>query len=228
MNRLRDAFLLPALIASMLAVGGANAVHAQGHGGGAGHVAGGGHGYGGYGYRGYGGYGRGYGYGGYGRYGYGGWYGGWGWGFGLGLGLGYGYGYGYPYYPYYGYPYPYPAYAANGYPPPPANGQAPVGPGMPPVRNPDSEVVLSVRGPADAIVWINGEKTTQSGPRRDFVSSGLAPGRTYTFEIRAQWKGPDGKPIESTQRVPVQGGERRAIDFATPPHSLDLAPVVGP
>ena len=131
-----------------------------GHGGGAGHagVYHGGYGYGGY--RGYGGWG-GYGWGGYG----------WGWpwwGLGVGVGFGYGYyGYGYPYYGY-----PYPAYSAD----PAYAGGPPVGPtlaaarGLPgttpagsPLVIPNGEVTLNVHIPSDAIVSINGNKTSQTG-----------------------------------------------------------------
>jgi uncharacterized protein (TIGR03000 family) len=80
-------------------------------------------------------------------------------------------------------------------------------------------VILSIRVPADAVVRINGEKTTQSGPRREFAASGLVPGRSYTFAINAQWTAPDGEVVDLQRRVSVQGGERRAIDFLMPPPS---------
>ena len=51
-------------------------------------------------------------------------------------------------------------------------------------------------------------------------------GRTYTFDIRAQWKGPDGRPVDIEQRVPVQAGERRAVEFGMPTAQFaDVAPV---
>lgn len=199
-----------------------------GHGGGAGHALG----HGGF-HHGPGGFHGGYGHPGcyHGRYcGYPGCYG---YGFGLGLGLGYGlgYGYGYPYYPYYPYPYyPYmagpPVYVSPGYAPAPAacavatGGPAPAAPGATaaggPLRLTDSDVILSVRVPSDAVVRINGEATTQNGPRRDFVSSGLSPGRTYTFVLSAHWTGPNGQQVELERRVQVQGGERRNVDFLAP------------
>jgi uncharacterized protein (TIGR03000 family) len=86
-----------------------------------------------------------------------------------------------------------------------------------PIRLTDTDVLLSVRVPPDAVVSINGQTTAQSGPRREFVSSGLAPGRTYTFAVSARWKGPGGEAVEQERRVPVQGGERRTVDFLGPP-----------
>ncbi len=222
---------LPILVRTVAAVvlglgwsaGGAWGVgHAVGgHGGGAGHPLAGGGFRGGFCGPGFRGYHRGF-------YGYPGWYYGPGLGFGLGLGMGYGLGYGYGY-PYYGYGPAYPIYVdagcavpAYGVPPAgPATGPgaapAPAGSSPPPggVRLTDSDVLLSIRVPPEAIVKINGVQTNQNGPRREFMSSGLLPGRTYTFVVAARWTGPNGKAVELEQRVPVQGGERRNIDFLT-------------
>jgi uncharacterized protein (TIGR03000 family) len=202
---------------TVLLVGTTNPVQAQGHGGGVrpavavgrGGCYGGrcGYGYGGYGYR-----------GGYGC--------GWGWGWGVGVGWGWGWGYPYPVYadyPYY--PNGYPACQAPGYPPP-AGGAAPSSgvtgaPNLP--GAPTGDAALTILVPADALVWVNGEKTTQSGPRRDFVSSGLAPGRSYTFEVRTEWKGQDGRPVDLVQRIPMQAGDKRAISISIP--HIEVSPV---
>ena len=68
-------------------------------------------------------------------------------------------------------------------------------------------------------VRINGERTSQNGPRREFMSSGLAPGRTYTFAVTVQWTGSSGETFELERRVSVQGGERRNVDFLMAPPS---------
>jgi uncharacterized protein (TIGR03000 family) len=220
--------LLAGLFAAVALGPGPGLAHARpgggGHGGGGGHA-----------FAGPGGFHRGYGphgfYGHRGFYGYPWWYGYPGWyglGLGVGFGYGWGYGYGYPYGPYWG---DYPVYVLPGDAPRPADG-APVCPaggpapaiataGAPspiiPVRLTDSDVVLTVRVTPDAVVRINGEPTAQTGPRREFVSSGLAPGRTYTFAVSARWVGPDGQAVEREQRVHVQGGERRSLTFLVPP-----------
>jgi uncharacterized protein (TIGR03000 family) len=87
-------------------------------------------------------------------------------------------------------------------------------------------VLLSVRVPPDAVVRINGEQTNQNGPHREFLSSGLSPGRTYTFVVSARWTGPDGQPVERERRIPVQGGERRTVDFLMPSPAAELLPAV--
>lgn len=76
----------------------------------------------------------------------------------------------------------------------------------------DSDVLFRVRVPANATVWINGDKTTQTGSAREYTSSGLTPGKNYTYEFRAQWL-ENGKEVESTRKIKVQGGERRHIEF---------------
>jgi uncharacterized protein (TIGR03000 family) len=171
-----------------------------------------------------------YGYGpGYRRfYGYPGWYG---VGLGVGIGCGLAYPWGYPCYPYpyYGYPVYVDAIAAA----PPAGAPSPAVGGpvqagfVQPVRLTEADVLLSVRVPPDAIVQVNGVKTTQTGPRRELMSSGLLPGRSYTFTISAQWTGPNGDTVEVQRRIAVQGGERRTIDFLLSSPATGEAPPAG-
>lgn len=213
--------LLTARLLTVVVISLGSTLTCMAHGGG-GHGGGGGHalvrgGFPGCGFRGGLGYRGFYRYPGF-FYGFPGFY-----GFGLGYGYG-GYGYGYPYYPYAG---GYPVYVAPGYGPPapaacpvagPGPAPAPSTSSVPtaPIRLTDSDMLLSMRVPPDAVVRINGEKTNQSGPRREFLSSGLSPGRTYTFVVTAQWTEPDGQDVQLERRVQVQGGERRNVDFLTP------------
>jgi uncharacterized protein (TIGR03000 family) len=95
-----------------------------------------------------------------------------------------------------------------------------------PVRLTEADVLLSIRVPSDAVVRINGEKTTQTGPRREFLSSGLLPGRSYTFTVSAAWTAANGEAVEVQRRIAVQGGERRTIDFLMPPPAANDAPAL--
>jgi len=229
--------VVPIVAAAGLLVGGDTA-YAKGGGGGGGH-GGGGHGGGGHaGYHGggynHGGYNRGY-YGGYGRgYGY------YPYGLGIGLAIGYGLGSGYGYGGYGGYGYSSgygPGYydGANldyyyGQQPPPGYDPSMGGPGGPPpgvVNLTDGDVLFNVRVPANATVWVNGGQTTQTGARREFMSSGLAPGKTYNFEIRAQWE-QGGKIVDQTRKIPIQGGERRTVDFLSAPAGPAAPPAPRP
>lgn len=109
------------------------------------------------------------------------------------------------------------AYYSGGY-----TGSAYAGPGYggaPPqsdsVSLSDSDALFNVKVPPNAEVWINGDKTTQTGSQREFISNGLTPGKLYTYEVRAKWT-QDGKTFDKTQKVQIQGGERRTADFRLP------------
>ena len=200
------------------------ALAGHGGGGGAGHAGGYGGGHGGYGGYGHGGYGYGhYGYGhGYG-YGYGGFY----------PGI-YGYGYGgfYPGYSgYYGGLYPDYAVAPSLYlstPLAPLAGLAvPAGnlaPGPYPqplaqtqLQTPDNKAHVHVLLPANAVLWFEGQATSQTGAERDFISPELALDKTYTYEIKARWM-QGGQAVERTLHVKVQRNKTSVADFnALPP-----------
>jgi uncharacterized protein (TIGR03000 family) len=186
------------------------------------------------------GFGLGYGYyGGYGVYS-----GGYPYGLGYAAtpyyGIPYGYGSGGPFYldPNYGYPAPgyYPAApGAPGSPPasspnpdlsvngtpmmPPSTAATTLTMLVSPASNRDSEndVTLIVLTPPEAIVWINGQRTSQTGSHREFVSAGPAPGRIYTFHVRAQWTSAGGNSIDISRTVSLVASEKRTIDFATNP-----------
>lgn len=201
-----------------------SSVQAAGHGGGHGGGFGGGHG--GYGGHGYGGYGHSFGYGGYGR-GYGGYgWGGYGWG-GYGYGLGYypSYGYSYPYNYYYTAPYSYGYSAPQIYTEPYAAVPSSTVPaqdsGTPGTIVPASNVsssnaaLIEVRVPANAEVFVDGNKTQQTGATRLFESPPLKQGSRYAYEVEAKWMD-NGKMVEQKRKVVVQAGERSQADFLQP------------
>src|SRR5262249_11413431 len=144
--------------------------------------------------------------------------------------------YGYGAYPYYGYSYyqypvysgplyrwDYPVRTSTYYPDGArtlvndANGRAWE---VPPVAAPPNNaqpIYMQVRVPPDARVWINDHETTQRGTERMFVSPPVTAGQNYTYEIKAQWKDPDGREITRTQSVNVRPGELKQIDLTTAP-----------
>jgi len=192
-----------------------------GHGGGGGHFGGGAHFSGGHfggahfgGGRvgGYGGYHRGgysHGYSGYGRYHH-----------------GY-YGY-YPYYDYYPDTYDPNSYDAlspnydSGYS---SFYSGPYGDdtdlAAPATNAPDTRVHVSIRVPADARVWVDGEPTTSTGPVRQFQSPPLPSGR-YDYQVRASWRD-SGHEVTQTRQVEVTPGAHVEVDFPTPPESAEKA-----
>ena len=57
----------------------------------------------------------------------------------------------------------------------------------------DNAAMMEIRVPANAEVWVEGDKTSQTGAVRHFVSPTLQTGKTFTYDIRARWTGADGK-----------------------------------
>jgi len=198
-------------------------------------------GYGGY----YGGYGYGYGHHGYG-YGYPGWgYGGYyhgGYSPYYGYSPGYysyrpyygyaypSYGYASPYYsystPYYGYTYPYygasyatPAYAGyatTGYAANTGVVAASYNQSAPTPAAAGTPASITVRVPENADIWIDNARMNNLGTVRRFQTGPIADGRTYTYEVRASWQGPDG-PVTRTREVTVSAGSNAQADFMTAP-----------
>ena len=189
--------------------------------------------YGHYPYYGYGRYPY-YGYGRYPYYGYG--YPNYGFGFNpwwtglLGFGLPlfnnpwgvspYNYGYGSPYYGgnYYGGNYNYGS--GNGYAaaPGPTTSGYPLQAAAPSGENMDPNVAnVEVRLPADATLWILGQKSDTAGEVRHFYSPPLKAGETYTYELRALWTDANGQTHDQTRKVDVQAGSWIGVDFTRPP-----------
>jgi uncharacterized protein (TIGR03000 family) len=157
-----------------------------------------------------------------------GWYGGRGWGNGYGWGGWYGDGYGwrgnwgYPYSSY-GYyqpnytwyqPYTYGYYDQPDY----ANyyGYNPTDQGYTSFYSGPTEdqnaARISVVVPPNAQVFFDGEKTTQRGQFRRFVSPALDPGQTFTYDIKAVWD-ENGKKVERERKVHVRAGQQSSVDF---------------
>jgi uncharacterized protein (TIGR03000 family) len=162
---------------------------------------------------------------------------GWGWGgVGIGLGLGYPY-YGYggyygsyspgfytystPYYygdsgvydttPYY-YDYGTPTYDYNSTPAysdmtNPAYSYGSTAPAQ------DNEARIKVMVPQDAKVWFNGHLTKETGTVRDFDSPALAPGKDFTYDVKAQWRDQNGKEVTRTRQVNVRANSNVTVDF---------------
>lgn len=80
---------------------------------------------------------------------------------------------------------------------------------------PAGTVLLNVRTPAQAQVWIEGDKTQQSGQFRQFVSPPLEQGKTYSYQVKAEWT-ENGRKITRNRKVMVHAGEAIDIDLLRP------------
>jgi uncharacterized protein (TIGR03000 family) len=110
-------------------------------------------------------------------------------------------------------------------PAPPGTACAPAAAPAPAARRPQvipagnireaAPATIEVRVPAGAEIWIDDEKTRQTGPVRVFRSPPLEKGKEYPYAVRARWS-LAGKPVEQTQTVAVQGGVRARVNFPRP------------
>jgi uncharacterized protein (TIGR03000 family) len=85
---------------------------------------------------------------------------------------------------------------------------------------------LEVHVPADAEIWVGGDKSTQSGTIRWFRSQPLAPGQSYTYELRVRWK-QDGRTVEQFEVGTLQAGGHSSVRFQSDA-STEAPPQPGP
>lgn len=79
-------------------------------------------------------------------------------------------------------------------------------------QTPITKATIEVYLPADAELWINGEKNTLAGSFRSFDTPSLTQGKMLTVEVRAAWKA-DGKQVTQNRTVQVQAGNQRILNF---------------
>jgi uncharacterized protein (TIGR03000 family) len=85
-------------------------------------------------------------------------------------------------------------------------------PGIP---EPPAAARFTLRVPAEAEVWFDGQRTSETGSERRYSSPPLDPQRRYAYDIRVRWQ-EDGVTVERTRRVHFHGGERVSVDFTVP------------
>jgi uncharacterized protein (TIGR03000 family) len=81
-----------------------------------------------------------------------------------------------------------------------------------PAQGPDTTATVQVLVPANADVWFDGNKSTDFGPMRTVSTPSLQPGKTASFEVKVSWT-ENGQPVTRTQRVDVQAGNQRVMNF---------------
>jgi uncharacterized protein (TIGR03000 family) len=72
--------------------------------------------------------------------------------------------------------------------------------------------LLTVWVPYEAKVSINGLATKSTGSRRQFVSYGLRPGYTYTYEVVAKIVR-EGKEYTENKTISMTAGDRGGVAF---------------
>lgn len=73
-------------------------------------------------------------------------------------------------------------------------------------------MMLTVEVPADARVYVNGRETRSTGTIRRYISRGLDPSASYTYEVRAEVER-DGELQSDVQIVQVGAGQVTGLAF---------------
>ena len=76
----------------------------------------------------------------------------------------------------------------------------------------DNRAHIRIALPADAEVRFDGDKTSQTGADRRFVSPPLQPGHEYGYEVTAQWK-ENGHEVTRDRRITVHAGDVVNVSF---------------
>ena len=82
---------------------------------------------------------------------------------------------------------------------------------LPKPRVTTASLEIAVADP-NAELWFNGVKTQQTGTKRTFTTPELAPGKVYSYEIRARWM-EKGQEYDQTRTVTVQPGAQVVFAF---------------
>jgi len=73
-------------------------------------------------------------------------------------------------------------------------------------------VLLTVKVPAEAKVFVNGHLTTSTGTERQFISRGLVAGSRYTYDVRAEIE-VNGKIVSDVKTVSLTAGDAADLAF---------------
>ncbi len=73
-------------------------------------------------------------------------------------------------------------------------------------------VVVKITVPADAVLEIDGEKKTQTGTDRSFITPDLEKGKKYNYQLKATFK-KEGKPVTVEKTISVEPGKDTEIDL---------------
>jgi len=87
---------------------------------------------------------------------------------------------------------------------------------------PADGALLIVSVPAEAKVFVNGDRTSSSGEVRRFLSRGLETGRRYEFVVKMAVDR-DGTTAEETKVVRLTAGEQSSLAFSVKPAVVPTA-----
>ncbi|HEV2948301.1 MAG TPA: TIGR03000 domain-containing protein [Gemmataceae bacterium] len=107
-------------------------------------------------------------------------------------------------------------YSAPSYSSSPLGEVSTTAPATPPAQPsiPDNAVLIGIRVPDNAQIWVDGEKTTQTGTFREFVTPPLELGQQYSYDIKARWT-ENGQEVVRDRKVTFHGGDRLMVNMTT-------------
>jgi uncharacterized protein (TIGR03000 family) len=85
-------------------------------------------------------------------------------------------------------------------------------PNTPPAQPTPADIKVTV--PANAEVWFDQTKMTSTGPVREYRTPPLAPGRPYSYQVRARWE-ENGHEVTRTQTISFVAGKQTVVNFST-------------
>jgi len=77
---------------------------------------------------------------------------------------------------------------------------------------PGDSALLAVNVPVDAIIFVNGHRTSAAGTHRQYMSAGLDRERSYRYEVRAEVNR-GGETMTKTETVDLRAGSAIRIAF---------------
>jgi uncharacterized protein (TIGR03000 family) len=81
---------------------------------------------------------------------------------------------------------------------------------------------LTVKVPADALIWFDSEQMKSTGPVRTYNTLPLPPGQ-FTYDITARWTD-NGRAVTQTKQVIVSPGALVEVDFRAQPDGAAKIP----
>jgi len=102
---------------------------------------------------------------------------------------------------------------------------APATPPVTPKTPAGQPATINVQCPANASIWIEGQKMNSSGGIRAFQSPPLEPGKTFYYTFKVSWPGAPGQRDNVLEKeVTVRAGQTTVLDFR--PQSTVETPIM--